>query len=445
MSRSLHNVFHNKNLQLDSALPSFLPLLAEKMQCSCDELLQQHSLFPYYSMFANKRARQRALSTLLRGDSSGAFKALGLLANRLADESHLKYCPMCANNQKFVYGETYWLRAHQLPLVSVCAEHKCKLIQVPRRRKHLLFPEHSKSIDFKIDAVAMKIADISSNLLNSSNFDNGKLLKGYAARLFGRRLATTKSINLSKWFTEMSDYFVSLKVKDERVAQLLSEQSDHGFPANVFYYDNASHHPIKHVLIITFLFEHFGDFVVNYSNASTIVDNQNRPELPKQSDIDKAKHNKVKQYLNQNLSLRQIVKRANASAATVRNIAKRQGVQLVSVKPKVDHTTERSITIKLMVGLPTEQISLQLGVSISDVEQVLSGQPEIKFLRRRIRHYSKRYESRENVLKIIAGLKDYRVKELKDKCYRDYMWLYKNDKLWLLETLEKHNFHLLNR
>jgi transposase len=144
----------------------------------------------------------------------------------------------------------------------------------------------------------------------------------------------------------------------------------------------------------------------------------------------------VKQYLNQNLSLRQIVKRANASAATVRNIAKRQGVQLASMKRHVDNTTERSITIKLMVGLPTEQISLQLGVSISDVEQVLSGQPEIKFLRRRFRHYSKRYESRENVLKTIAGLKDYRVKELKDKCYRDYMWLYKNDKLWLLETLE---------
>ncbi|WP_412972065.1 TnsD family Tn7-like transposition protein [Glaciecola sp. MF2-115] len=440
MSRSSQNVFQNKNLQLDSALPSFLPLLAEKMQCSCDELLQQHSLFPYYSMFANKRARQRALSTLLRGDSSGAFKALGLLANRLADESHLKYCPMCANNQKFAYGETYWLRAHQLPLVSVCAEHKCKLIRVPRRRKHLLFPEHSKPIDYKFDAVAMKIADISRDLLNSSNFDNGKLLKGYAARLVGRRLATTKSINLSKWFTEMSEYFVSLKAKDERVSQLLSEQSEHGFPANVFYSGNSSHHPIKHVLIITFLFEHFGDFVVNYSNTSTIVDNQNLPELPKQSDIDKAKHNKVKQYLNQNLSLRQIVKRANASAATVRNIAKRQGVQLTSMKRQVDHTTERLITIKLMVGLPTERISLQLGVSISDVEQVLSGQPEIKFLRRRIRNYRKRQQSRDNLLVTIGDLKHLRVKEVKKKCYADYMWLYKNDNAWLFNTLRSHSF-----
>lgn len=440
VSQGMQNVFQNKNLQLDSALPSFLPLLAEKMHCGFDELIKQHSLFPYYSMFSNERVSQRASSALLKGNSSSAFKTLGLLANRLADESHLKYCPICANNQKFVYGETYWLRAHQLPMVHVCIEHECKLIQVPRRRKHLLFPDHGMSVDFQIDAIEMKIAEISRNLLNSSNFDIGELLKGYAARLVERRLATTKSINMSKWFAEMSDYFVSLKVKDERVAQLLSEQSEHGFPAGVFYSGNASHHSIKHVLIITFLFEHFGDFVVNYSNVSTIVDNQNRPELPKQSDIDKAKHNKVKQYLNQNLSLRQIVKRAKASAATVRNIAKRQGVQIISMKRQVDHTTERCITIKLMVGLPTERISLQLGVSISDVEQVLSGQPEIKFLRRRIRNYHKRQQSRDNLLVTIGDLKHLRVKEVKKKCYADYMWLYKNDNTWLFNTLRSHSF-----
>jgi hypothetical protein len=448
VSKGVQNVFQNINLRLDSALPSFLPELALLMRCNVDELVQQHSLFPYYSMFANKHARQKALSTLLQGDSSGAFKELGLHASQLSDEAHLKYCPICAKNQKLSYGETYWIRSHQLPLVNICLEHSCRLIKVPRRRKQLLYPDSDKFIDFNVDALEIKVAEISQGLLKSSSFDTGTLLKGYATRLVNRRLASTKSIRFSKWFTDMSEYFVSLRAMDDRVAQLLTERSSHGFPANVFYFNHRSHHPIKHVLIIVYLFEHFGDFIVNYCSASNSVDNQNRPELPKQSDIDKAKHSKVKQYLNQNLSLSQIVKRANASAATVRNIAKRQGVQLASVKRQLDHTTERTITIKLMVGLPTEQISLQLGVSISDVEQVLSGQPEIKFLRRRIRHYSKRYESRENVLKIIAGLKDCRVKELKDKCYRDYMWLYKNDKSWLLETLEtleKHSFHLLNR
>lgn len=106
-SRSLQNVFHNRNLQLDSAFPSFIPALAEKMGCSCDELVQQHSLFPYFSVFANGSAIRRALTALLNGESSVAYKALGLLASRLADEAYLKYCPVCATQQKVAYGETY--------------------------------------------------------------------------------------------------------------------------------------------------------------------------------------------------------------------------------------------------------------------------------------------------------------------------------------------------
>lgn len=443
MSCSLQNVFHNKNLQLDSALPSFIPVLAERMQCTCDELIQQHSFFPYYSMFANEGATQRALSALLNGNSSAAFKALGLIANRLTDDAHLKYCPICATNQKFAYGETFWRRVHQLPMVSVCVDHHCRLIQVPRRRKQLLFPESDKPIDFDIDALEMKVSEISLGLLNSGQFDAFKLLKGYSIRLIARGLATTKTVHISRWFTEMSEYFALYRTRDNRVAQLFSEQSEHGFPANIFYSDKASHHPIKHILIIAFLFEHFGDFVVNYSNALAIITQPNKVEPPKQSEIDQARHQRVIKYLNQNLSLRQIVKRANVSAATVRNIARSQGVQLASRKRNIDEAAKRAITIKLMIGWPTEEIVLQLGLSTSDVEQVLSGQPEIKILRQRIRHYRKRLDCRDSLIETIAKLTDLRVKHLKDSCYRDYMWLYKNDKLWLFDTLKQHNFSTL--
>lgn len=439
-SRSLQNVFHNRNLQLDSAFPSFIPALAEKMGCSCDELVQQHSLFPYFSVFANGSAIRRALTALLNGESSVAYKALGLLASRLADEAYLKYCPVCATQQKVAYGETYWRREHQLPMVNVCVEHHCKLIQVSRKRKQLLFPESDKPSNYDIDVVEMKLAEISTGLLSSGHFETAKLLRGYAARLFARGLATTKSVHHGRWFNEMFEYFSLLRAHDDRVAQLFSKQSEHGFPANVFYSDKSSHHPIKHVLIICFLFEHFGDFVVNYSNASTITTQQSKVKPLKQSEIDQARYKRVIHYLNQNLSLRQIVKNANVSAATVRNIARSQGITLTSSKRKINDGVERLITIKLMVGWPTEVIAARLGVSKSDGEQVLSGHPEIKALRQRIRHYRKRHESRDSLLETVAGLSDLRVKHLKDRCYRDYMWLYKNDRAWLFDTLKQHSF-----
>ena len=41
--------------------------------------------------------------------------------------SHLKCCPICQQEDKEKYGYWYYHRAHQMPEVTTCYKHGCKL------------------------------------------------------------------------------------------------------------------------------------------------------------------------------------------------------------------------------------------------------------------------------------------------------------------------------
>lgn len=430
------NVLGSRNFQIDSGLPSFLPRLAEATGCETETLLNKHSLFNFYSMFSVSSAREAAKEMLLNGNSSGAFKALGMLANRINDERFLKFCPQCMREWEFAYGDLVWLRDHQLPLVSVCTHHRIKLVQVERRRYKLTFPHLSCEPQINESVVDFKIADFSRILPTLGSFEPQKLRLTYLQRLAERGLATDKTIYLSKWRPELREYYSHLLI-DERVAQLLTDNREHGFPANIFYNKFGSHHPLKHILIICFLFEHVGDFVVSYSAADKNALAEFKLSQPtQQSEIDDGRREKILYAVRKKMSLRRTMKYANVSAATVRNIASSSGLTLERKEQKLTRDVVRSITLRLLVGYKTQEIAELVGVLVGDVEQILTGQPEIKLLRKRIRFYSRRQTARSVIKSEMACCDRFRVKDAKERCYSDYMWLYKHDREWLKQRID---------
>lgn len=40
----------------------------------------------------------------------------------------LKYCPMCADEDRRQYGEAYWHRVHQIRNMQICMKHSCRLV-----------------------------------------------------------------------------------------------------------------------------------------------------------------------------------------------------------------------------------------------------------------------------------------------------------------------------
>ena len=92
--------------------------------------LEKHTMFPYYARFIPLERRLSAWELIKEGDRRFA-DALYITKSKAIQRTHVRYCPICAQADRGQYGETYWHRSHQLPWVSVCPEHRCRLLNSP--------------------------------------------------------------------------------------------------------------------------------------------------------------------------------------------------------------------------------------------------------------------------------------------------------------------------
>ena len=95
-------------------------------QNSIENIINNHTMFPYYSRFLNKERRNNAFSSLINMDEN-YHNLLCLPKSKNGDHRFIRYCPICANIDRKKYGETYWHRSHQLIGVNICPIHFCKL------------------------------------------------------------------------------------------------------------------------------------------------------------------------------------------------------------------------------------------------------------------------------------------------------------------------------
>lgn len=104
--------------------PEILKLLTK--QICMEEVIEKHTMFPFYGRFIDKKRKSIAFNALI--SMSGDFsKLLGAPQLKREEKRYFKYCPLCAKADREKYGETYWHRIHQIRKINVCTEHKCYL------------------------------------------------------------------------------------------------------------------------------------------------------------------------------------------------------------------------------------------------------------------------------------------------------------------------------
>lgn len=75
---------------------------------------EKYTLAPFALRFYSEEKKKQALEGNLRYELLGA-------------SDHLRYCPECAKEDSEEYGEMYWHRSHQIPYISSCVKHRCKI------------------------------------------------------------------------------------------------------------------------------------------------------------------------------------------------------------------------------------------------------------------------------------------------------------------------------
>lgn len=95
-------------------------------------------MFSSYGRFLPLERKQEAYEALLRmhGNFNNCYP---FQKNQRGTGRFLRYCPMCAKEDREKYGETYWHRIHQIEGIQICRKHGCYLceskISMDRQKK----------------------------------------------------------------------------------------------------------------------------------------------------------------------------------------------------------------------------------------------------------------------------------------------------------------------
>ena len=83
-----------------------------------------HTLFPYFSRMYSQKRKKELINNLYSGTMENSNPEWRVIARSMPK---LRYCPECIKEDRKRYGESYWHREHQIPHVTICRKHGCRL------------------------------------------------------------------------------------------------------------------------------------------------------------------------------------------------------------------------------------------------------------------------------------------------------------------------------
>lgn len=269
---TLNELFNNPTSSAISDFPGGLGILCEKMNPSQYQpinLISSHTLLPYYLPFINEDQKNKIINQMIEGNSSSIAVSLGLAATKITETNYFRFCASCYNEEIELYGEAYWHRTHQLPGVFICPKHKSVLMEstIPYRNKqnkHLFYALNDRTIKLSKELSILKqykdkfsfIAEQSYRLLNDSDLLSGmdSFLKFYHLKLQAEGYITnSKRLRFQKllpaFFATFEPEFLNCLNSD------FNEYDNDTWFHKVLRKPRVTCHPIRHMLLLHFLKE----------------------------------------------------------------------------------------------------------------------------------------------------------------------------------------------
>lgn len=100
--------------------PAALQMITKEI--TIEQVIEKHTMFPYYGRFLPKERRNKVFEALVQMQGN-YHNLLPMPKRRNGAKRYLRYCPICAENDRMQYGETYWHRSHQLQGIKICPLH----------------------------------------------------------------------------------------------------------------------------------------------------------------------------------------------------------------------------------------------------------------------------------------------------------------------------------
>lgn len=444
---TLEELFGSRTVIPSLEIGSHFSILSEKLGSyyTIENLLANHTIFPYYSMFLSKD-RQLDIIKDVELDGQGLYTRLGMVAGSICRKKGLYYCSECAKQDYEMYGEPYIHREHQLQGINYCPHHEFPLRKYPMmensRIEYIRFELQHMNLSNIYEADPYK--EISVHLSKQAY----KLLKVPLHQISREEV----ELKYRKLLREKNLVTVSNRVRQQQLHRMFQSCFPEGFLERYeceLDIDNEYNwlkvitrnikrhvHPFRHLLMLYFLEQNVDDFIIINEDRGPFGSGP-FPCL-----------NKAASHYQKLVIPRVKITRDYKSNAPIGTFSCSCGFIYARKGP------DQSITDRLHIGkvkqfgqvwqeklkqLSNERLSIraiarELGVDSKTVKRYLSEDVE-----RSKRDITSKHELvmqyRQDIVKLIRRFPQLSRTALRAKCEKQYTFLYRHDKEWLMGML----------
>lgn len=247
------------SLDLQTKLENLLSRLPSGHKYSVSQVINSHTLFPFYSPFTPTSRLKRSLKDL---ELSGVVRTGSSLRTRTLKRGSrtLRYCAVCAREDRRHFGETYWHRLPQVPGVEVCPVHETYFVESEAWMSNGSFVTAEQAVG--ADPVSesardshfsqrLRIAQDATWLLQNPipGYAPGGLKNRYLELCFRRGSCTYSGVLSSAFLREISDFYTEVFPQQHGCA--LGDKNS--WPSKVVHETGGAQPTVCHLLLLQFL------------------------------------------------------------------------------------------------------------------------------------------------------------------------------------------------
>jgi hypothetical protein len=413
---------------------------------SAQDIIDARTIYPYHRPFLTIERHERVQNVLLNGGGKGLKTLLGRVANRFGANPPLRYCARCIEADIREHRVPFWHRIHQLPAVSSCAIHCVDLTehswpsQAPDRQRLLLVPAAPKDLPAASGSSHVCFARISRDVLevNLPALETEKWHATYETAASKRGFRDTNGrIAFEKLAKALRDHYGDFANFQHRERILSTPKHPLSWLRTIFGRPERSSHPVFHLLLIGFFFGSVGAFVRALDDAATGARKEQAKVRNQSSKVAIAGDSGDALYRNLTISSRKFAQMLHISVNTVISRRRVMGVTVVTRSKILSPDLRRLLENRLAYGDSPRIVATHFHVSLATVYRIRRESPMVLNAHARVRKEEERRVRRSRWLTAVATYSGKGVLAIRRKAPADYAWLYRHDREWLRQNLEK--------
>lgn len=232
-------------------------------------IINNHTLYPLYASFLPLERAEKVFNSMVKSNGGDIYSRAGLMASSITMNRYFKFCPQCMKEDLENYGEYYWHRIHQVPCITLCPTHKCFLCESEVEVRGFNKYEYkistinncpNKNINISIDdKTVQKLLAIGENielLLNNKDRFNHKTSEWFKLQyinyLKDKGLANINgNIYMKEFLKCFVDYYGDNFLKLMQSSVDINNECN--WLSDMVRNKNKTSHVIRHLLLVQFL------------------------------------------------------------------------------------------------------------------------------------------------------------------------------------------------